>query len=136
MPSENPPQAAVTDTDRLVRALRDPRCYPHETARIEVIETHISYVILTGLFAYKLKKPLTLPFLDFSTLERRRHFCEEELRLNRRLAPDLYLDVVPIEGDFDSPRIGTGSEASGETGVRVRGEPIEYAVKLRQFDPD
>src|SRR5690606_34526086 len=90
MPSENPPQAAVTDTDRLVRALRDPRCYPHETARIEVIETHISYVILTGLFAYKLKKPLTLPFLDFSTLERRRHFCEEELRLNRRLAPDLY----------------------------------------------
>src|SRR5690606_33332261 len=137
MPSENPPQAAVTDPDRLVRALRDPRCYPHETARIEVIETHISYVILTGLFAYKLKKPLTLPFLDFSTLERRRHFCEEELRLNRRLAPDLYLDVVPIVGDPDSPRIETGSEASGEPGVSARGaRPIEYAVKLRQFDPD
>jgi len=137
MPPEDPSPTAATSTARLVRALQDPRCYPHETARIEVIETHISYVILTGLFAYKLKKPLRLPFLDFSTLERRRHFCEEELRLNRRLAPDLYLDVVPIGGDLDAPRVGTGLQAAPEADpAPASGQAIEYAVKLRQFDPD
>ena len=107
---------------RLVRALLEPHRYPHEAGPIELIETHISWVLLTGPYAYKLKKPLKLPFLDFSTLERRRHFCEEELRLNRRFAPDLYLDVVPIGGTADAPRVG-------ETPA------IEYAVRLRQFDP-
>lgn len=111
------------DSDALIRALLDPAAYPHETADIELIETHISWVLLTGPYAYKIKKPLALPFLDFSTLERRRHFCDEELRLNRRLAAELYLDVVPIGGRQDAPRVGS--------------EPaIEYAVKLRQFDAD
>ena len=65
---------------------------------IDHIETHISHVLLAGDFAYKLKKPLDLGFLDFSTLERRHHCCEEEIRLNRRLAPALYIGVVPITG--------------------------------------
>ncbi|HXX13115.1 MAG TPA: AAA family ATPase [Burkholderiales bacterium] len=106
----------------LIRALLDPACYPHSVRKVEHIETHISDVLLTGAYAYKLKKPLDLGFLDFSTLEKRRLYCEEELRLNRRLAPDLYLEVVPLTGQPTAPRIG------GE------GEPFEYAVKMRQFD--
>ncbi len=102
---------------RLVAALRDPACFPHTVDSIEVIETHISWVILTGDYAYKIKKAVDLGFLDFATLARREHFCREEVRLNRRLAPDWYLDVVPITGEVDSPRIG-GS-----------GEPIEWAVR-------
>src|SRR5215813_6515618 len=106
----------------LIRALLDPACYPHPVRRVEHIETHISDVFLTGAYAYKLKKPLDLGFLNFSTLEQRRLYCEEELRLNRRLAPDLYLEVVAIAGQPSRPRI------AGE------GEPFEYAVKMRQFD--
>ena len=80
--------------DALIQALREPSCYPHPVETVRVVETHISCVLLAGEFAYKLKKPVDLGFLDFSTLERRRHFCEEELRLNRRTAPQLYLDAV------------------------------------------
>lgn len=109
---------------RLVAALHDPACYSHRVGRIAVLETHISVVLLTGGTAYKLKKPLNLGFLDFSTLEKRRFYCEEELRLNRRLASHLYLDVVPISGSIDCPRVG-GS-----------GEPIEYAVRMREFPQD
>lgn len=105
----------------LADALRDPACYPHPVNRIELIETHISWLLLTGPYAYKLKKPVGLGFVDFTTLARRRHFCDEELRLNRRLAPDLYLDVVPITGTPQAPRIGGDGEA------------IEYAVRMRQF---
>ena len=109
--------------DKIVQALHDSSCYPHPVGQVRHIETHISHVMLTGQFAYKIKKPLDLGFLDFSTLEKRRFCCEEELRLNRRLAPDVYLEVVTINGKPESPRInGTG--------------PIlEYAVKMRQFDP-
>ncbi|HEB98810.1 MAG TPA: aminoglycoside phosphotransferase [Thiotrichales bacterium] len=106
---------------RLVEHLQSPTAYPHPVADIQVIETHISYILLTGDYAYKLKKPVDLGFLDFSTLEKRHHFCEEELRLNRRLAPELYLDVVGIHGDPEAPVIG------GE------GPLLEYAVKMRQF---
>ena len=88
----------------LIRALLDPACYPHPVHKVEHIETHISDVFLTGAYAYKLKKPLDLGFLDFSTLEKRRLSCEEELRLNRRLAPDLYLEVVPLTGQPTAPR--------------------------------
>jgi aminoglycoside phosphotransferase family enzyme/predicted kinase len=104
----------------LLQALSDPAAYPHETVEIQVVETHISWVILTGDFAYKIKKPVKLSFLDFSTLELRRYFCEEELRVNRRTAPDLYLCTVPIGAVAD--------------GIRIGAEPaIEYAVKMRQF---
>ncbi len=99
-------------------------CYPHPVQELRAIETHISWVVLTGSYAYKIKKPLKLPFLDFSTLAARRRSCEEELRLNRRFAPDIYLDVVAIRGTPDRPRIG------GD------GPVLEYAVKMRQFSQE
>jgi aminoglycoside phosphotransferase family enzyme/predicted kinase len=111
------------DTPELIRSLRDPACYDHPTQPVQVVETHISHVLLTGDFAYKIKKPLNLGFLDFSTLDKRLHACREEVRLNRRLAPAIYLDVVPITGTPAAPRIN-GS-----------GEAFEYAVKMRQFPP-
>lgn len=92
-----------------------------EDGRVELIETHISYVILTGQFAYKIKKALELGFLDFRSLAARRFYCEEELRLNRRLAPELYLEVVPITGSIEIPVLGG------------TGAAIEYAVKMREF---
>jgi len=117
-----------SDTDAespppLVSALHRGNGFEHPTEAIVLIETHISWVLLTGRYAYKIKKPVTLPFLDFSTLDARRHFCREELRINRRLAPELYLDVVPITGTSQSPHV------NGE------GEAIEYAVRMHQF-PD
>ncbi len=105
----------------LIASLLKPEAYSHPVATLELIETHISWVILTGTFAYKIKKSIKLDFLDFSTLRQRRHFCEEELRLNRRMAPQLYLDVVPISGSEKSP------EVDGE------GRAIEYALKMHQF---
>ncbi len=106
----------------LVESLRAPACYPHAVETVEQLETHISHVLLAGEFAYKLKKPLDLGFLDFSTLEKRRFYCEEELRLNRRLAPRIYLEVAAIRGSRDAPRLGT-----------TTGPVIEYAVKMRRF---
>ncbi|RMJ02516.1 Phosphotransferase enzyme family protein [Marinobacter litoralis] len=108
--------------DTLVKALQNPELYDHPVNGFQVIETHISQVLLTGDYAYKIKKPMDFGFLNFSTLERRKHFCEEELRLNRRLAPELYLDVLPITGSPEQPILG------GE------GEPFEYAIRMRQFD--
>ncbi|MEO8805535.1 MAG: AAA family ATPase [Burkholderiaceae bacterium] len=87
------------------------------------METHISWILLTELLAYKLKKPVQLPFVDFSTLALRKHFCEEELRLNRRLAPSLYLGVVPVCGSAQAPQLNGP------------GEPIDYAVCMRRFAP-
>ena len=106
----------------LVIRLLDPAAYPHPTTGIRLIETHISWVFLTGDVVYKVKKPCSLGFLDFSTLERRRQFCEEEVRLSGRFAPDLYLGVVPIAGP------------AHEAMVDGKGDAIEWAVKLRQFD--
>ena len=109
----------------LIRAmLAAPACYDHAVEKLELIETHISWVLLTGSYVYKIKKPVNLGFLDFSTLERRRQDCLEELRLNRRLAADIYLDVVAITGTADAPR------------VNGAGEALEYAVKMRQFPAD
>jgi uncharacterized protein len=107
--------------EKLVAALSHKTPYPHSVTKIEVIETHISWVFLTGPFAYKIKKPLDLGFVDYTTLKRREHFCHEELRLNRRLAPEIYLAVIPITGTVETPSVG---------GL---GEPIEFAVKMRQF---
>src|SRR5210317_1039395 len=81
---------------RLVRGLLAPLAFDHEVSGVELVETHISWLILTDEFAYKLKKPVVLDFLDFGTLEKRRHYCEEEVRLNKPYAPELYIDVVPI----------------------------------------
>jgi aminoglycoside phosphotransferase family enzyme/predicted kinase len=114
----------ATDTSRpaLIESLLDPRRYPHAAEAVELVETHISWVLLAGDCAYKIKKPVDLGFLDFSSLDRRRHFCEEELRLNRRLAPELYLGVTAITGRPDDPRLDGPGEA------------IEFAVRMRRFD--
>lgn len=93
--------------------------------RIELIQTHISYVLLAGDYAYKIKKPLDLGFLDYSTLERRRHFCEEEVRLNRRMCSDTYLGTLPITQD-----------ASGTYRLGGSGEPVEWAVQMRRLPAD
>ena len=110
-------------SSQLIEALQQARCYDHPVGDIGVEETHISWILLTGTYAYKIKKPVDLGFLDFSTLEKRRFFCGEELRLNRRLAPQLYLDVRPISGTPAHPVMGG------------RGTPIEYALRMVQFDP-
>lgn len=107
---------------RLIEGLLDPSAYPHPTACIRLVETHISWVILTGPFVYKLKKPVALGFVDYSTLSLRRRSCEGEVRVSGRFAPALYLDVVPVTGTAERPRIGGDGPA------------IEWAVKLVQFD--
>lgn len=106
----------------LIDALTDPGAWGHPVDRVEVIETHISWVLLAGAYAYKIKKPVVLPFVDFGTLAARRRYCEDELRLNRRLASRIYLDVVPITGSVESPVV----DGSGTV--------LEYAVKMRRFD--
>jgi aminoglycoside phosphotransferase family enzyme/predicted kinase len=106
----------------LMAALQDPQAYPHPTGPITLMETHISWVLLTGPFAYKVKKPVSLGFLDFSSLEQRRHFCQEELRLNQRLAPELYLDVVEIHGPPE------------QASFKGAGPVVEVAVRMRQFE--
>jgi len=113
--------------DPFIAALRNPVCYPHPVQVVEVLETHISWVLLAGEYAYKVKKPVRLPFLDFSTLEARQRFCEEELRLNRRTAPALYLDVVPI---VQAPR-GPVLAAPGK--LYAPAALLDYAVKMRRF---
>jgi len=107
--------------NKLINALLNPLLYDHDVDKIELVETHISWVLLTGDFAYKIKKPVNFGFLDFSTLEKRKFYCEEELRLNRRFAPQLYLDLITITGTENLPSLyGTG-------------EVLEYAVKMKQF---
>ncbi len=106
----------------LIQQMLQPGFYPHAvTEPLELLQTHISYVLLSGPYAYKVKKPMDFGFLDFTTLEKRRHFCEEELRLNRRAAPEIYLEVLPITQTGEQFQFG-GS-----------GQPVEYALKMRQF---
>lgn len=92
-----------------------------ESTQVKIFETHISWIVVTDLFAYKFKKAVQFDFLDFSTLDARHFYCKEELRLNRRLAPDLYLDVVSITGSVNDPDINGAGPA------------LEYAVKMRAF---
>ena len=108
---------------RLIEALSATSAYPLAAETVEVLHTHISVVFLAGQFAYKIKKPVDLGFLDYSTLERRRHFCEEEIRLNRRLAPEIYLAVVPV------------TQEGGTIRMEGTGEVVEWAVKMRRL-PD
>jgi hypothetical protein len=105
----------------LITSLMKPETHDHSVKKCELIETHASWVILTGTIAYKIKKPVNLGFLDFSSLEKRRFCCEEELRLNRRLAPEIYLELAPVFGTAEQPK-WAGS-----------GKAIEYAVKMAQF---
>lgn len=112
----------------LVAALREPIAYPPQTRPngcATLIETHISSVLLAGDFAYKLKKPVDLGFANFTTLARRREYCDQEVRLNRRTAPALYLDVVPVT------RASTGEPRFGGAG-----EPVDHAVRMQRFGDD
>lgn len=113
--------AAATRLPPELRGLFAPAAYAHAVHDVRLVETHISWVLLTGDYAYKIKKPVNLGFLDFSTLDARRRACAEELRLNRRFAPQLYVGVVPIVDTAQGARV----EGSGIA--------IEYAVKMRQF---
>ncbi|MEJ2471894.1 MAG: AAA family ATPase [Desulfuromonadales bacterium] len=110
-------------TNLLVEAMQKPDFYDHPVDQVEFVETHISWIFLAGAYAYKVKKPYDLGFLDFSTLEKRRHFCQEELRLNRRFAPQLYLAVIPLS-KVD------GKYAPGTEHV------VEYALKMKRFPSD
>lgn len=112
---------ATTEKKPLIDALRDPGCYPHAPDSVREIQTHISWVFVAPPFVYKVKKPLNLGFLDFRTLESRRYFCEQEVRLNRRLCADVYLDVVPISRHGDEFLLEDASN------------PVEYAVKMREL---
>ncbi|AMB87137.1 hypothetical protein AWM79_18255 [Pseudomonas agarici] len=105
----------------LIAALQNPALYPHPVEGFQLIETHISWVLLTGPYAYKIKKPVNFGFLDFTELSSREHFCAEELRLNRRLTDDLYLEVLPVTGTVESPQLGGDGPA------------FEYLLKMRQF---
>jgi len=108
----------------LVAALMHPAAYPEPTREVALIQTHISWVFLTDNFAYKVKKPVNLGFLNFTTLRRRHHYLKEELVLNRRLCPDIYLEVLPI--------------VEGRRGVRLGGpgHPIEYILKMVRMPQD
>ena len=109
------------DTESLVTFLSSPASYPHGPREVRVIQTHISWVFLASPFVFKVKKPVNLGFLDFSTLDKRRHFCQRELDLNRRLCPEVYLAVVPIY------KSGSGFSFNTE------GEIAEYSVKMREL---
>ncbi|MDJ0751444.1 MAG: AAA family ATPase [Woeseiaceae bacterium] len=115
---------SIESAEALVGSLSHRSAYDHRVGNIRVLDTHISWIVLTGDFAYKIKKPVKLDFLDYSTLEKRKCCCELEVELNRRWAPDIYLDVVPICGS-------RGSLIVGGTGT-----PIEYAVRMNQFPQD
>ena len=110
----------------LIQAMMCADFYPHHPHSVELRQTHISYVFLAGDYVYKVKKPVRFIFLDYSTLENRRHFCHEEIRLNRRLAPSVYLDVVAVV------------QNDGRFALSERpGEPVfEYAVKMRRLPED
>ena len=112
---------SLAELPERLRGLLSPAAYPHPVDSIELIQTHISWVLLTGRFAYKLKRPVHYAFIDLTSLRRREFLCREELRLNRRFAPALYLEVCPI------------TQAAGEARVGGDGEVIEFAVKMRQF---
>lgn len=116
-----------SEQEAVLRGLLDAHCYPHAVDAVERIETHISTVLLAGAYAYKIKKPVDLGFLDFSTLALRHRYCEEELRLNRRLAPGLYLGVVAIVGTAAAPRIVAMDDPAAT-------DAIEFAVKMQRFE--
>ena len=124
MPSGSSPTRK--DLPPRLRPLLQPHRYPGDVRQVDVIETHISWVLLAGEHAYKIKKPVQLPFLDFSTLELRKRYCEDELRLNQRFAPDLYLEVLALRDSPDMGLLWGGTD----------GPIVEYAVHMRRFIED
>jgi aminoglycoside phosphotransferase family enzyme len=111
----------VSELPRTVKALLRSQSYPHRPQKIELVQTQMSFVFLAGEYVYKIKKPVNLGYLDYTSLERRHFFCRQELDLNRRLCPDAYLAVVPVV------------EKKGELRIEGEGEAIEYAVKMKRL---
>ncbi len=105
----------------VVNALLNPLAYPHKPREVKLVQTQMSFLFLTGDYVYKVKKPVNLGYLDYTTLEKRGFFCHQELELNRRLCPDAYLDVIAI------------TEEKGEIHIESEGNIIEYAVKMKQL---
>ncbi|MCU7938050.1 MAG: AAA family ATPase [gamma proteobacterium symbiont of Bathyaustriella thionipta] len=108
--------------NNIINAFLNPGLYKHSVDHIELIETHISWVFLTGHFAYKIKKPVDFGFLNFTDLEQRKHYCQQELVLNRRFAPQIYLEVLPV------------TQLENNLSLSGQGETVEYAIKMVQFD--
>jgi hypothetical protein len=108
----------------LVKDLLEPAAYPHDVKEVELVQTHISYVFLTDRYVYKIKKPVNFGFLDFTTLEKRKYYCEQELKLNRRLSPDVYIGVLPVV------------EKNGKASLKGNGKIIDYAVKMKRLPVD
>ncbi len=128
-PSDSHNSPAVTPSlSTLLTALARPECYPHHPARVEVVQTHISAVFLAGDVVYKLKKPVRFSFLDYSTLALRQHYCQEEVRLNRRLAPTVYLGTVPV--------LSTGNGYKVEDAPASDAGIVDYLVKMRRLPED
>lgn len=123
MSERQPGAASHDDQKKLIKSLRE--ILQHDSGQVDIFETHISWVLVSGAFAYKIKKAVKFDFLDFLTLKSRQFYCLEELRLNRRLAPGIYQAVVAITGNIDCPRLCDGLAAEDN--------PIEYAVKMRAF---
>ena len=109
----------MSQLSEMVQALLDPKIYPDASHKVELMQTQMSFVFLTGDYVYKVKKPVDLGYLDYTTLEKRRFYCQREVELNRRLCPDTYLGVVSI------------TQGKGGFSMEGRGEAIEYAVKMR-----
>ncbi|MBE0480401.1 MAG: hypothetical protein IBX68_05420 [Dehalococcoidia bacterium] len=118
MASTGEAQNGTQELTGLLQALLMPGAYPHKPGKVDLIQTQISAVFLAGQYVYKIKKPVDFGFLDFTTLEKRRYYCQQELILNRRLCPDTYLDVVPVT------RVGNEYKVEGS------GPAVEYAVKM------
>jgi aminoglycoside phosphotransferase family enzyme/predicted kinase len=127
----------MRDTPDYIRAMRAPAFYPHPVEEVTLRETHISWVFLTGTFVYKVKKPVDMGFLDFTTRDRREHFCRQEVKLNRRLAPDVYLGVARITRTADGYRLDGDGEAV-DCAVRMQqlssGDTLQYRLSEGRFD--
>jgi aminoglycoside phosphotransferase family enzyme len=111
------------ESEKLIQALQKPEAYPEPTNKIKLVQTHISWVFICDEFVYKLKKPVNFGFLDFSTLDKRKYYCQQEVTLNQKLADDVYLGVFPVVEDGERYKILGEGEAGSE--------PVEFAVKMR-----
>ncbi len=108
----------MSELPEVIQALLNPQIYPDKTTRVDLIQTQTSFVLLAGKYVYKIKKAVNLGYLDYTTLEKRHHFCRQEVELNRRLSPEAYLGVVPVSG------------RQGQLNLGGQGRPLEYAVKM------
>jgi len=114
----------MTELNEIVKALSLPSAFPEPAVKVDILQTHVSFVFIAGDFVYKIKKPVNMGFLDFTTLEKRKYYCEQEVKLNRRLSPDIYLGVLQITAEDGLFRLG----GTGST--------VEYAVKMKRLPQD